>query len=179
MTGENDIKLRYFESLKKDILSGIDYDEATPVLDVLFDEEFYWTVSMDENRAVDGIDLRKEYLRSVGVDPNEAYWGPCSVLEMMWALAKRINDDIMYDPDGEWNSSAWFFDMFTNLGLNECVGANFSISKIRYILQNFMDREYSPDGKGGLFPLKNAKHDQRNIEIWYQMQVYLMENFDF
>ena len=35
------------------------------------------------------------------------------------------------------------------------------------------------DGFGGLFPLKHAKKDQRKVEIWYQLQNWLMENYEF
>jgi len=40
-------------------------------------------------------------------------------------------------------------------------------------------RRYSKTGKGGLFPLKHPKKDQTEVEIWYQMQQYVMENFDY
>ena len=38
-------------------------------------------------------------------------------------------------------------------------------------------REYSDNGHGGLFPLKNPKKDQRKVEIWYQMTEYINENY--
>ena len=39
-------------------------------------------------------------------------------------------------------------------------------------------RMFSRDGSGGLFPLRRFDRDQRSVEIWYQMQAWLMENSD-
>ena len=39
----------------------------------------------------------------------------------------------------------------------------------------FLDRAYSPDGTGGLFPLHEPDEDQRQVELWYQMSAYLLE----
>ena len=34
---------------------------------------------------------------------------------------------------------------------------------------------YAPDGKGGLFTIRNPRFDMRSMEIWYQMNCYLNE----
>ena len=47
---------------------------------------------------------------------------------------------------------------------------------INEAFQMINERSYAFDGYGGLFPLRKPHQDQRNIEIWYQMQAYLMEN---
>jgi hypothetical protein len=47
-------------------------------------------------------------------------------------------------------------------------------------IDRFLSRKYDYNGVGGIFPLrKGASEDQRNVEIWYQMQSYLMENYEF
>jgi hypothetical protein len=38
-----------------------------------------------------------------------------------------------------------------------------------------VNREYDPDGRGGLFPLDGTHANQREVELWYQMQAYIIE----
>ena len=51
--------------------------------------EFTWCVRNDDNRASDGLQLRAEYGNSLGY-----FDGPCSVLEMLIALARRIDFEL-------------------------------------------------------------------------------------
>ena len=41
------------------------------------------------------------------------------------------------------------------------------------VIARFLNREYEPDGKGGLFTIKNCNHDLRTVEIWRQLSWYL------
>jgi hypothetical protein len=62
----------------------------------------------------------------------------------------------------------------TNLGLEEYRHVARSDRRvIEDILDIFVERKYDPNGYGGLFPLRCPKHDQREIEIWYQFNEYL------
>jgi hypothetical protein len=36
-------------------------------------------------------------------------------------------------------------------------------------------RYYQPNGHGGFFPLENPQDDQRHVELWYQLNEYVME----
>lgn len=138
----------------------------------LYETEFYWTIPMDENRSHDGIDLRDAFFEATGKNVKDIL-GPCTVLEMMIALARRCDGEV-----GDINSEGVpdiFWGMIKNLGLEKMDDEHFNEVKTADILMNFLDRCYTFDGKGGLFPLKNAKNDQRNVEIWYQMQAYLIE----
>ena len=45
----------------------------------------------------------------------------------------------------------------------------------RYVLDRFMDRDYAPDGKGGLFTIRDPRFDMRSMEIWYQLTAILRE----
>jgi hypothetical protein len=38
-----------------------------------------------------------------------------------------------------------------------------------------MDRRYERNGQGGLFPLRKPAMDQRDVEIWYQANAYMIE----
>ena len=73
--------------------------------------------------------------------------------------------------------------MIHNLGLDIFDDENYTDNggnaAIFEIVASWLDRTYSYDGEGGLFPLRNPDYDQRDAEIWYQMQAYLEENYDY
>lgn len=139
----------------------------------LYSIEFTWTVDMDENRAMDGIALRENWFMA---DAEEAWdRAPCSVLEMMAALAIRIDEEIMWDPDEGERAHIWFWEMVSNLGLGELDDSVWSWESralVEEAVLRMTDRTYSTDGIGGLFPMPGCREDQREVEIWYQMQRY-------
>jgi hypothetical protein len=49
--------------------------------------------------------------------------------------------------------------------------------RLTEILEKVINRTYHSSGKGGLFPLKHAEKDQTEVELWYQMNTYLVENY--
>jgi len=51
----------------------------------------------------------------------------------------------------------------------------FNPNKIDKTIMIFLNRDYQPNGQGGLFTLKKPKYDLRQAEIWYQMCWYLDE----
>jgi len=167
---------KYFEELCK--LAGLE----TPVdscgyfelMSQLHRIEFIWSVPNDDNRALDGLSLRE---RCRGQSNKE----PCSLLEMLIALAIRCEEEIMYDPEKGDRSADWFWMMMTNLGLNRFRNGSFkeawNADDVLGITDILIDREYNWQGNGGLFPLKDVCKDQVEVEIWYQMSAYLLENF--
>lgn len=127
-------------------------------------------VPYDINRALDGIDLRDEFLywNPSLIDHRDAKWWiehDCSVLEMLFALSGRLS----LQAGG--TRAEWFDHLMSNLGLP----APSRIAKD--IIDRFNYREYEPNGGGGLFPLKNPPEDQRDIELWEQMSRYVIENY--
>lgn len=138
----------------------------------LYNTEFVWVISNDDNRLEDGKSLRKEFLsheKYECFDDDWLYLG-CSVLEMLIALSRRL----YFETDIE--ADLWFWHLMKNLDLylyNDSV-VNPS-QDIERIVNRLIWRTYSPDGHGGLFPLKNSCEDQRRVEIWYQMFAYLEE----
>ena len=52
---------------------------------------------------------------------------------------------------------------------------NAKFARTLYALQvaNSAVREYAPDGRGGLFTIRNCEEDLRKVEIWYQLCWYL------
>lgn len=135
--------------------------------------EFKYTISKDSNRAYDGMDLRWRY--SLLYDnPDVLHYidGPCSMLEMLVALAIKI-EDIMDDPALGDRTQQWFWGMIVNLGLGSMVDERFDKKYVDYVLDRFFNRNYKPDGKGGLFLIRDSDRDLRDVEIWCQLCWYL------
>lgn len=170
------INNEYFKWLF-DLVCGKRYSKQVSykkLLTYLHDTEFIYIIERDRNRAEDGIDLRYRFAYECFDDPNVKTYltGPCSVLEMMVALAIRCEDN-MDDPRVGDRTGQWFWGMIVNLGLGSMTDNHFDKHRVRDVLQRFLEREYEPDGRGGLFTIKNCKYDLRDIEIWYQLSWYL------
>ena len=135
--------------------------------------EFVYTIPHDENRAEDGKTLRWEFEYLCHV-PNAQVdlAGPCSVLEMMVALARRIEgiaDDVSYGD----RTAQWFWNMIVNLGLGGMRDDHYDYPYVESVLRRFLRHGYTSDGHGGLFVVRNTEKDMRTIEIWYQAMEYL------
>lgn len=139
---------------------------------LLYSKEFIWLISNDDNRVEDGRQLRYEFLDETGlsgdVDPNWMGMG-CSVLEMIFGVAKRLSFEADRTP------LHWFWELLNNLGLSGYTDKEFNRQAIEEIVDNLIWRTYRPDGQGGLFPLRHPGEDQRYIEIWYQLMLYILE----
>ena len=149
------------------------------LLRALYRKEFYWTNDMDENRSDEGKNLRDIFAEECGLDevPDEIN-GACSVLEMMIGLAKRWNSEVSLTEEED-KSDEYFWQMIHNLGLEGCTDDKFDPEMVREKLDILLDRDYPENGKGSLFPLERSKESQKDIEMWYQLQNYLMENYEF
>lgn len=140
----------------------------------LNDVEFIPIVPMDSNREGDGITLRLKFLRSKGYS-DDALMKPCSILEMMIALAYRCETDIMYDPEYGDRTAYWFWCMIDSLGLSDMSDDNFRPLEVGNIINTFLDRQYKRNGEGGLFTIHDNSKDMRKTDIWYQMCYFLDE----
>ena len=67
----------------------------------------------------------------------------------------------------------WFWGMLDSMGLSEMDDSEFNLAYVEAVVQRFLDRDYRPDGKGGLFTIEECKYDLRKVEIWYQACWYL------
>lgn len=147
----------------------------------LHQTEFYAVIPMDENRADDGINLRYRFGHDVGVSDNDIsnYLSnsPCSLLEMMVALAVRC-EGFMDNPDLGDRTKHWFWVMIHSLGLEEMTDDRFDDLFVQSVLFRLLSRSYKANGRGGLFTLKNPPEDMRKVEIWYQLNWYLTEQYD-
>lgn len=141
------------------------------LLTYLSHREFTIIIPNDINRAEDGADLRFRYEMITGdqVDRNS----PCSMLEMMIALAIRCEETIMDNPSYGDRTAQWFWGMIRTMGLHTMTDDIFDIEYVDMVIERFLNRDYAPNGEGGLFKINNCKYDLRQIEIWHQLCWYL------
>lgn len=165
----------------KNLVRGAKETQYELLLERLWKKEYYSILPNDQNREKDGLGLRDI---PDGPDYRD-YYGPCSVLEMLIALSKRMEWEISgtgYDV----TYRDLFWEMLENLGLkkfdNLAVMHDARTNELDHILTNWIEREYSPDGSGGIFPIKNWRSrvdkPQNRVEIWYQMMLYLSKNYE-
>lgn len=154
------------------------------LLRTLAETPFKALIANDMNRCTDGFALREEYIQDVPDGKLGKFEdAPCSVLEMMIALARRMDYELS-EPNVRDRTAVYFWRMVKNLGLYDYDDAYYGSildagEKVRMILNIFLNREYGYSGEGGLFPLAAPDRDQRDVEIWYQMNAYLQENYPY
>lgn len=173
---EDRVNADYFEWMY-DLVCGDRFAKTISyrkLLTFLHDTEFVYFVPYDENRASEGMSLRYHYC--LLHDCEELEWcldGPCSVLEMMIALAIRCEENIMDDFSMGDRTSQWFWNMVTNMGLGGEHDAAFDERLVTDVVVRFLNREYEPDGRGGLFRVRGWNRDMRTAEIWHQLMAYI------
>lgn len=147
------------------------------LMDFLGDIDFIWDQKrfpFDRNRAVDGMDLRKEYEDIYGC--YDDLDGSCSVLEVLIAFAIRIEEEYIGNPNDP-NPSHIFLEMLDNLGLLKQKNSVFDEKNVSNILNHWMYRTCEKRREFTIFPLKRLKVDQLDRDLWDQMQAYLTENY--
>jgi len=156
-------------------------DGYSILLEQLHRKAYYFTIDMDGNRAEDGLYLRTRYLEFLNGRPGSVPEGPCSFLEFLIGVSIRL-EEMLYDGE-DVPVSAYFWELASRLRLTEYTddtyGEESTLFVVDAIMTDYMDRKYCRDGSGGLFPLRNhngRRKDQRKIEVWYQLNAFLIEN---
>lgn len=171
---------RYFDWLYSIVSNRSDNPDRSHTLlcERLHRTPFQWYIRNDENRSEDGRDLRHEFIdvnRERHVD--EGWLSlDTSVFEMMIALARRASFQT------NWGPEVWFWKMLDNLELGKYVDSRYHSAiddAVSRSIDRVIQREYEPSGLGGFFPLRDPGRDQREVELWYQLSAYLLENIDF
>lgn len=141
------------------------------LLRMLHRTEFVWLILGDDNRVQDGLELRDEYVVGhTDIQGVRIHHESCSVLEMLIAFAKRA--EFMTDI----RAKDWFWEFLTNLDLNKLTDAeDIDPADVEEILDTFIWRTYSPNGEGGILPIRSPRSNQRDLEIWYQFNEYLVD----
>ncbi|GHU53695.1 hypothetical protein AGMMS49975_12470 [Clostridia bacterium] len=156
----------YFEWLYKSVYTDKHDRPYRKLFSRLHETEFIFSIALDKNRASDGIALRRQF----GLDDER----PCSVLEMMIALNNRCELMVTGSLDDN-HDGLYFWTMILNLDLIHMYDYNFDCDYMDDVISTMLNREYAPDGDGGLFTVE-GRGDLRKVEIWYQMCWYLNEN---
>lgn len=183
---KNQIETRYFDWLYEIVCGKWEPRNLSfhSLLTFLYDKQFVPDNEMDCNRAVDGENLRDRFLdqqndisaKDMRAVTETFLRKPCSMLEMMVALALRCEETIMEDADAGNRTGQWFWNMVVSLGLAAMDDNRFHQSRAEFVIERFHRRDYQPNGAGSLFTLQNPKDDMRTLDIWYQMMAYLNEN---
>jgi hypothetical protein len=139
--------------------------------------EFSALVPYDENRIAVAAGLRNQFQKFTGpLGPEELsdlLTPNASVFEVLVGLAGSADDMIPL------TLRTWFQIFIENLGLDR-YDDDYVMKRSTWpaerIINTFNNRSYRPNGRGGIFPLKHPQHDQREVELWYQMGAYMTEN---
>lgn len=146
----------------------------TKLLNLLYKYHFRYDIHehpLDQNREIDGLNLRNAFGYRLKIPDNiinNSIYHPCSILEVIVALANRIENDIMADPTKCDRTDYWAKMMLANLHILEYSNSNFDAYAIGKRIEDFLDRKYSYDGDGGLFRMDFPKKDMSKEDIWSQ-----------
>lgn len=150
------------------------------LLDCLHEKVFRPKMAMDINRGNDGLQLRVDFQNEHGPWGSSTNRGPCSYLELLIGLAKRMSFLMHGEENGY--TEFYFWRLIANLDLIKCTDTRWNSMNGEFFVDDAVyrinERCFCADGSGGLFPLRRYERDQRGVEFWYQMQAWLMENSD-
>lgn len=176
MSSKSSVEKRYFEWMYRTVCG--EYNLSGPhsfrkLITYLHSVEFTFKIRGDVNRAKDGEELRYRFAYDTGCACVDSHLErPCSVLEMMIALTLRC-EAMMDNPRYGDRTRQWFWRMIASLGLNGMTDSQFDENEVEQVVDRLITRKYEPNGRGGLFTVKNCESDMRRIEIWDQMCAYL------
>lgn len=167
-------EVEYYGWLVNHIRVGPPKKEYYGLFEILHNTEFTWFIPNDDNRVNDGRGLRNHFMRSVHnrrYEEGDLNIMGVSTLEVLVALSERLE----FIAGG--NAPDWAWQLLKNLGLNKASDPLSAAMKIhvKTVLDDLIWRQYEPNGQGGFFPLRSSVEDQTKVEIWYQMQAYVME----
>ena len=178
MTSDEKIVKSYFNWMCDLICNNDQKTRYSELLYFLSSIEFTYVIFMDKNRYQDGLSLRYRFAHSLGMDKEEVHRvidEPCSVLEMMIALALRCEENLMTNTEYGNRTGFWFWKMIESLGLIDMTDEFFDIDECEIIISRFLERDYDRTGVGGLFTVKGKEQDMRDVEIWMQMNWYISQ----
>ncbi len=143
---------------------------------------FRYSIPMDKNRYDEAVDLRYRFGYEFGIDPyiiqEELDYRVPSVLEMMVALILYCDEHILDTQDINDADNNLFLRMLHSLKIDDMTDDEFDEDSVKDIIDAFLDRNYYPNGEGGLFTVNNPREDMRKVEIWYQCMWYLSEYYN-
>lgn len=159
-----------------------DYYQLIQYLD---ETDYYWSVPLDEDRATNGIALRRRWAKETGIPEEDVNFvfqdRRCSVLEMLVAICLDAEERIMWDFDIGNQSSRWFWMIMGNLGIACMNDILFDYDYVEQSINKMLNRDYEYDGtNGGPFIVPNPRRDLRQVNYWMQFMWYLasLQHYD-
>lgn len=145
--------------------------------------EYKYILSMDENRLIEGIELRYIIANDLGIDTKDVMAeydsNKCSVLDMLIALSIDCEEKIMWDPDLGNRTDKWFWEMLTNLNLQNMTDELYDDDYVEEVILKWLNRDYDYCGRGNIFYIKNPRQDLRKIDTWYQLRWYIEDIYKY
>lgn len=162
----------YLKSLVEDDDVNKTYDR---LLDHLFRVKYIHIVKGDENRASDGVDIRRRFMFQSRLPrylfTDEWFNIECSMLEMLVALAQKF----AFQVDQSVREAFWH--MIRNTALIHNDDIDYEEDVVDDALERILFRQYRANGEGGFFPLTQINRDQRNVELLYQLYTYVNQEY--
>lgn len=166
----------HIEGFKKGELNYT-YEHSQMLIKLLYTPFDIIKMKRDEDRIKDGLYLRECYISEFKTEKEEAFENDCSVLEVLVALAIRMENDILSSAKYGPRAHVWFWMMIQTMHLDDVKNEDFDEEKVVKIVVKMMERKYEKDGNGGLFFIPECQKDMRKIDIWHQMNDWVSENF--
>ena len=149
--------------------------EYDRLVNKLHNTPFIFLLDRDEDRVDDALALRDEFFSEFGLKYGDFDRG-CSVLEVLVALACRLDEEYIGDP-ADPHPGMIFEEMLENLGLLRYDDRRYHEDEVEEILDIWIEREFKFDGRGSPFPVLDCRGDQRNVTMWSQAMKYVSENY--
>lgn len=132
---------------------------------------------LDENLLGYAKNLKYDFAYYHGIpykDVENGEYDDSSVFVVLFALAEHCRDHT----DQNVPISYWFSLFIYNLGLmGQTAPYKIDYEYVNERVNKFLDRQYEPDGYGGIFYVPECETDMRVTPIWYQFQTYLIYKY--
>lgn len=157
--------------ISADPISTDPYSNYQTLLEELYSIPYTWTHELDRNREIAGLQLREEFAYNSGFDQSGMEQTPCSVLEMLIALAEYMAEIYGY------TLSKWFWEMISNMKLDHFTDGNCNVNQVDGMVNRWLQGNYTRSGDGTPFPLRRFDVDTRRIQLFDMLSAYVNENY--
>ena len=151
------------------------------LLKYLYKKEFYSLINYDQNRAEDGIALRGIWQDANKLSDEQVDFGVAKILEVLIGIVVRIRHEIYGSKWAEiMGDSDILWVLLGNLGLDKFTDNEVNKTRVEQldnIVEGWLERRYSRNGIGGIFPVLSATTNFRELELWDQMGIYIRANW--
>ena len=129
----------------------------------LFDRKYYYVNPIDSSAYESGLGIRTEAIMD-GVDILSIPNGEPSVLEVLIALCKKIDQSLMYNEDVGDRTPRWFDDIMTVLNFKKPDGN--------------IDRQIDRFLEGKAQITKRMRFEPHEKTLWEQVNTFYVKQFD-